>query len=220
MRAGKVSTEIRKDQIARAALDLIAEHGLGGLSVAGLARRVGLVPSAIYRHFGSKDEVLEAVVDLIRQTLLGNVRTTCQETADPLERLHRLLMRHVKLIREENKGIPRVIFSEDFYSGRSARKSNIYGLIRDYLTGVAGIIRQGQADGRIRTDLDPATGSVMFLGLIQPAAVLWHLSDGKFDVTLHAEKAWNVFRLAILAGKPQSGSAEQSGRAEGIGASK
>jgi hypothetical protein len=32
----------------------------------------------------------------------------------------------------------------------------------------------------------------MFLGLIQPAALLWHLSEGEFDVTQHVEKAWNL----------------------------
>ena len=32
----------------------------------------------------------------------------------------------------------------------------------------------------------------MFLGIIQPAAILWRLSEEKFDVTRHAEKAWKV----------------------------
>ena len=59
MRAAKVNTEIRQDQIARAALALIARDGFQWLNMAGLAREVGVVPSGIYRHYRNKDEVLE-----------------------------------------------------------------------------------------------------------------------------------------------------------------
>ena len=53
----KLGTEIRQEQIAEAALELVASQGLGRLSVAAVARRVGLVPSGIYRHYKSKDDI-------------------------------------------------------------------------------------------------------------------------------------------------------------------
>jgi hypothetical protein len=37
----------------------------------------------------------------------------------------------------------------------------------------------------------------MFLGLIQPGAILWQLSDGDFDVAEHASRAWRVLAEAI-----------------------
>ncbi len=48
--ARKLGTEIRKQQIAQAALSLVASHGLKGLNIAGIAGQVGLAPSAVYRH--------------------------------------------------------------------------------------------------------------------------------------------------------------------------
>jgi AcrR family transcriptional regulator len=59
MATERLETDIRQDQITQAALGLVAAKGVAELSIAGVARRVGLVPSAIYRHFKSKDEVLE-----------------------------------------------------------------------------------------------------------------------------------------------------------------
>ncbi len=106
MRARKLNTQIRKEQIARAALDLIGRGGLQGLSIAAIARRVGLVPSAIYRHFKSKGHVLDAIPDLFREALLGNVRVVREASSDALEHLRQLLAQHVRLIRE-NRGIPR-----------------------------------------------------------------------------------------------------------------
>jgi hypothetical protein len=44
----------------------------------------------------------------------------------------------------------------------------------------------------------------MFLGLIQPAAILWNLSDGEFDVTKHAEKGWQLFQETIEIGNSLS----------------
>jgi hypothetical protein len=40
---------------------------------------------------------------------------------------------------------------------------------------------------------------VHFLGLIQPAATLWYLSAGKFDITLYAERSFAQFAESIAA---------------------
>ncbi len=37
----------------------------------------------------------------------------------------------------------------------------------------------------------------MFLDLIQPAAILWQISEGKLDITKQTEWAWQLFREAI-----------------------
>jgi len=192
----KLNSEIRKQQIAKAALDLVSEKGPKALNLAAIARRVGVVPSAIYRHFKNKDEIVDAVLELIRGNLLGNVRIVCGETQDPVERLHRLLVRHVKLI-VENRAIPRIVFSEDVYGGRPERKARVYEMIAVYLKEVEEIVREGQRKSRIRPGIEPSTAALMFLGMIQPAAILWHVSDGVFDVARHAEAAWKVFVSAI-----------------------
>jgi AcrR family transcriptional regulator len=192
----KLHTEIRQEQLAQAALALIAAHGIEGLSVTRAARRVGLAPSAVYRHFTGKNELVDAVVALIRERLHGNVTAVTEETPDALERLQRLLLAHVRVVRE-NEGILRVIFSDELHHGHPERKARVYEMIRSYLKRVAGIVSDGQDKGRIRRDIDAGAISVMFLGLIQPAAILWHLSDGDFDVTRHVEKAWPIFMAAI-----------------------
>jgi AcrR family transcriptional regulator len=194
----KLDTQIRQEQIAEAALSLIGSQGMADLSIAGVARRVGIVSSGIYRHFRSKDEVLEAVLDLIGSRLLNNLAIACSQTSDSLERLKYLLMGHVRLIRE-NQAIPRLVFSEEVYGGHQARKAKMYEIITKYLGEVARIVREGQQEGQIRTDVDPDTISMMFMGIIQPGAILWHLSGEKFDVTRHAERAWKVLREALEA---------------------
>lgn len=142
--------------------------------------------------------MLDAVLDLVGSRLHGNLAAAAREVSDPLEQLRRLLMRQIRLIRE-NEGIPRMVFSEELYAGRPERRRKVYRVITGYLKSVADLIRQGQKAGRIRKAADPHVLAVMFLGLVQPAAILWHVSDGAFDVTKQAERAWRVFRVAIQA---------------------
>ncbi len=196
MRAEKVKTEVRQEQIAAAALRLVAAEGMRGLSVAKIARRVGVVPSALYRHYRNKDEVLDAVLELIGAKMLANVQAVRAETDDPLERLRRLLMRHIELVRR-NQAIPRIIFSEDVYGGDRRRKAKAYAMVQRFLAAVAEIVADGQARGAIRPALVPENVALLYFGLVQPGAVLWHLSSGQFDITKRARENWALVRAAI-----------------------
>ncbi|MBI2469841.1 MAG: TetR/AcrR family transcriptional regulator [Planctomycetes bacterium] len=195
----KLGTEIRQDQIAKVALNILGSHGISGLSMTNVARPLGIVPSAIYRHFKNKDEMVDAAITYFQERLLGNTNAVCAETPDSLKRLKMLLMRHIKFIQENHQSFPRIVFSDDVYNRHPERKTKIYGLIRCYLKRIGEIISQGQHEGRIRPDADPETLSLMFLGMIQPAAILWHMSDGKSDVTKHTEKAWKIFNEYLKA---------------------
>src|SRR4030042_1494447 len=71
--AKKQSREGRREQIAEAALELLARQGIRRLSVGAVARRIGVVPSAVYRHFRGKEEILSAAVGRMGDRLLENV---------------------------------------------------------------------------------------------------------------------------------------------------
>jgi len=38
---------------------------------------------------------------------------------------------------------------------------------------------------------------------VQPAAILWLMSAGEFDIAGHAERAWQIFSEMIRADKPR-----------------
>ncbi|NLY02228.1 MAG: TetR/AcrR family transcriptional regulator [Rhodopirellula sp.] len=192
----KLATEIRKEQIVEAALVLVASQGLDRLSMAAVARRVGLVPSGIYRHFRGKDEILAAMLDLIERRLEENVRAATEESADPLGRLRDVLVRHVRFIRE-GRAIPRIVFADESFVGHPQRKTRVEQILQGYLGKVGEIVRSGQAQGQIRPELDPDTVAMMVLGIVMPAAIRWHLSEGGFDVTRHADRAWQMLLRAI-----------------------
>ena len=205
MPAPKTQTLQRQEQIVQAALELINDSGVTGLSIAGIAQKVGIVPSALYRHFTSKDAVLDAVLDLIQQRLMAHVAHVRKQTPAPLQQLKQLFTRHAALL-NENQAIPHVVFSDAVYTGLPDRRARVAEIITTYLKEVETIIASGRQDGTIRKDVVPATAAVMFLGLIMPAAVLWNVSGGKFDMVTHARTAWPAYERSIAAQLPKEAS--------------
>jgi AcrR family transcriptional regulator len=194
--AEKLETRIRQEQIVQAALALIAGEGLGRLSIARVARRVRVVPSALYRHFPNKDAIVDATLRAVQQRLLENVRAARGEASSAVEQLHGLFARHVSLI-TGNPGIPRLVFSDELFTGHNRRGGRMFQSIERYLAEVARIVRDGQRRREFRPDVDAAAAAMLFLGLVQVAGVLSRLGGDDFDTGARAEKAWAVFVAGI-----------------------
>ncbi|MGE5175417.1 MAG: TetR/AcrR family transcriptional regulator [Hyphomicrobiales bacterium] len=204
MRAEKKDTGQRRKEIAQAALEVMSRHGLRGLSIAAVARRVGLSPSAIYRHYTGKDQMLDAALDHLREVFLGNVAAGRAETEDPMERLRAVVRRHLAFFLE-NIALPRIIFSDESIAARPHRRARVYGIVRDYLGAIAEIIRDGQDRGLLGRRVDPETGALLFMGTVQPAGFLRLLSGGEFDIAAHLERAWPLYEQLLLDTGPEPG---------------
>ncbi len=190
-------TDVRREQIARAALGLVAEGGPRALRIAVLARRVGLAPSAVYRHFHGKDDILVAAIERFRDMVLANVRAVCIESPSALERLHRLLRRQEKLIRHNAPIMPRLAFGDDPTRGAKWRR-RVAPVLGEFLSAIADIVTQGQREGEIRRDVPPDTVALMLFGLLMVPTILWHLRGGVgVNIERHVESGWRTLRRAV-----------------------
>ena len=199
MATEKLSTAIRREQIVETALQVMSESSIRRLTVQDIARRMGMAPSALYRHFRNRDAMMSAVLEHIRVKLYRNIEAVRQDSDNAVERLRRLLHRHLRLVREEH-GIPRIFFSDELWGRQPERRRKMYRIVIGYLGEVEDIVRQGQLGGEIRRDLDPAAAARLFFGIVQPAALLWHMSEGRFDVEAHVALTWPVFLEAVAGG--------------------
>jgi len=194
--AEKKGTEIRREEIILAALTLVANQGVKSMTIERISRIVGIVPSAIYRHFNNKSEILEAVLGMIGERMKNNAIEVNQENNDSLEAIRKLLMRQVQLVMEFS-AIPQIMFSEEVYRENQELKAKLHEMIQDLLNGLTEIVKRGQRQGRIRTDMESRQIAIMFLGLFQPSAFLYHLSGGRFDIVKQVDVTWKMFSKAI-----------------------
>ena len=194
--AEKKDTGIRQEEIIMAALTLVANQGVKSMTIERISRIVGIVPSAIYRHFRNKSEILEAVLEMIGERMRNNVKEVDKENYNSLKAMRTVLMRQVQLVMEFS-AIPQILFSEEVYRENQALKSKLHAMINSFISVLAEMIKKGQQQGEVRTDMEPLQIATMFLGLFQPSAFLYHLSNGSFDIVKQVDISWKMFSKAI-----------------------
>ena len=91
---------LSRPQIARAALEIVDREGLDALTMQAVAEALGVGTMTLYGYFRSKDELLDALVDVAVEeaslpALRGGWRAQLRELA---RTAHRLLARHPALV--------------------------------------------------------------------------------------------------------------------------
>jgi AcrR family transcriptional regulator len=93
LRRGSLTT----DRIVAESLRLLDSGGVAGFSMPKLGRALGADPTAVYRHFASKDELILAIADrLIQEAIDGLTPSECwvETVIDTTRRLRRTYQAH------------------------------------------------------------------------------------------------------------------------------
>lgn len=105
-----------RDELVRVALDLIAEQGVAGFSVAEVARRAQVSPGAPYRHFPERESLLAAVATAVASRLADRVAAAAEGIADPAEALSAAAGAYTEYVIERRAGM-NVIYTGGLQSG-------------------------------------------------------------------------------------------------------
>ena len=143
-----------RDRIVQAALDRFHTLGFNGCGVQEIVDKAGIPKGSFYNYFKAKEllavEVLKAYADGSRREMLSDKRIP------PIKRLHAhfefLASRHARF--GYGKGcLIGNIAAEASDNMPTVRKALARGLA-DWTASVAGVIREGQADGSIEAGLE------------------------------------------------------------------
>jgi len=192
---------VGRKEIVEEALNVLATSGARGLSLAHMALAFGVDPPAIRYHFKSEEDLLASVLDLVRDRLCSQFEVVCKKTRDPIERLHLLLLSEARLM-EQTWAIPVVIFSQQTNAYSPERRAQVHGALRGYLSKVGQLIRMGQAENMIRSDVETEKLAMLWLGLVHPASILGHFGFADLNLVEHAHGAWQIFHDAIRNRRP------------------
>ncbi len=153
----------KRAEIADAALRIIETRGITALTTAALAGELGVSSGAPFRHFASRDEILEAVVLRVEELILA---TFPPQAAPPLERIRALLRARAKVV-GGHRGIGRLMFSEQFAlalpEAAAARLRSVVARTRAFLLEA---LEEGQREGAVRADLSPEALLAVVFGLL------------------------------------------------------
>jgi AcrR family transcriptional regulator len=91
-------------------VELIAERGYSATSVEALCRRAGVVKTALYWHFGSKEGLLAAALERVASAWIEEIQKSVYQAGSPEERLDRAV-RGMRAVVEERPELLRLLLS-------------------------------------------------------------------------------------------------------------
>jgi len=172
-----------RQAIVDAALDVFAVRGFRASALAEIAERIDMTPAGILYHFGSKEELLVAVIaerdrraggllaDLSRKVGLASLHEL-ERIAELCEAEPGLAALHTVLQTESfEPGAP----AHDYFLGRSR-------FVREALEA---FLVDAQEKGEVRPDVDCSARSREMIAFLEGAAVLWLLDRSVSLVDLY-----------------------------------
>lgn len=190
--------DARRDQVVTAALKLIGESGMTSLTTAAIAREVGMSEANIYRHFQNKEEILSETIKRIGEGLMRNVDIAMNSASTPIGRLRRAFQLHLQYV-DQNRGIPRLLFSDDIHSNKTNLKPKLLEIISGYVLSLENLINEGKKDGSLKQYIEPKSTALMFIGMVQISIIRWILNDFKLSIEDEGLTLWNNYEQGITA---------------------
>ncbi len=181
-----------KERILAAALEMFSQNGYAGTNIRELSASLGLVKSGIYKHFESKEEIWNTLLD--RMIAYYEERFGSAEhlppVPDSLEELVDMTMRMVGLtVRDEKIIMMRKVLSIEQFRDERARalasKHFLTGLTEMFTPVFSGMMEKGL----IRQD-DPA---MLAFAYTAPISALIHLCDREPEKTEDAIREIEAF---------------------------
>lgn len=143
----------RKPQIARITRELVAQYGIHGASLARIAHGIGVTDAALYRHFGSKDDMLIAAYDTPAERVFRWIESFA---GHPVEtRLRKMGESHAELFSKDILGFNGPMFQFNIWLPDGRVREHVDEAHRAMMGALARMIEEGKAQGTVREDVDP-----------------------------------------------------------------
>ncbi|NLV23941.1 MAG: TetR family transcriptional regulator [Deltaproteobacteria bacterium] len=188
--------EERREVTVEAVIALAAEGNPSKITTAAIARRMGLSQGALFRHFASKDALMEAVMEWVAERISARIEKVLAADTSPLVALERLFLTHAGFV-ADHPGIPRLLFGELQKGEETAAKNIVRKLLDRYSERLKGLIEQGKACGEIEPDIDPWTAAALFIGSIQGLVMQSLLAGDVNQIRRHAPGVFSLLRKSI-----------------------
>ncbi|MDJ0876105.1 MAG: TetR/AcrR family transcriptional regulator [Desulfobacterales bacterium] len=165
-------TELRpevKARLEKAVLEIFSESDFHKANIRDVAQRAGVSFTTIYRHYGSKERLLFAFVDVWLGELTERIIDHLQGIEDLKEKMRKVLWLQLDYY-ERHQGLGKIIFMtlpmQTWMADRTFRQKRMINL---YLE----VLRKGQSEGVLNARVRAGILLDFMLGTVQRSFVMW-----------------------------------------------
>ncbi|MCZ4300271.1 MULTISPECIES: TetR/AcrR family transcriptional regulator [Microbacterium] len=153
------------------------EHGYDATSIGMLAERLGLSKSAIYHHFGSKDQILDLALDAALSGLEAVVDDPLPASAveaSAVARLEHVLRGAVHVLIAQLPAVTLLLRVR----GNTEVERRALTRRRAFDRRITALVSEAQAEGALRADMDASVVARLTFGMIN-SIVEWYRPGGR-----------------------------------------
>jgi AcrR family transcriptional regulator len=194
----------RRVQIVDCAIEVIAEVGYAQASIRKIADRVGIAMSAVLYHFGSRDNLVDAVIEQMYRSALGVVVPAMDAESTPTGKLNAYIRASVEYFDTHRVHLAALTHLSDSYRPTDGRRFDEVGMSAEMAEQLAAldpapILRAGQRAGEFG-DFRVDSMAIALRGAVN-AVVEKMLRDADFDMRRYAEDLVEIFGRAVRSGR-------------------
>ena len=177
-------------------IELAAEQNPSDITTAAIAKRMGLTQGALFRHFPTKDSILNAVMEWVAEQLLRRVDAAILNAISPLQALEQVFEAHSEFV-AQHPGVPRMLFGELQHAKESVAKQMVKILLQSYAKRIGRLLDEGQALGEVSKDIDVVAAATVFIGTIQGLVMQSMLTGDVKHIRNRAPGAFAIYLRGI-----------------------
>jgi TetR/AcrR family fatty acid metabolism transcriptional regulator len=185
----------KRDLILEAAITVFARMGYHGARVSDIAQEAGIAYGLVYHYFKNKEEILRSIFEERWSGFLEGlegIAAAAGTTENKLVSVAALMLNAYRLRPEWVK----ILVLEIQRSSRFAEPSQ-QRAIGSLVQVIARLIREGQATGELRRDMDPEVASYLFIGGLEIVITAHVLDVLKIEPGAEQEYYQKVARTVV-----------------------
>ena len=163
----RLPAEQRRESILQAAIEVFAASGYRAGKVSDVAARIGVSEPVVFQNFGSKSALFAAVLDRVAGEMSEEFHTLVHEHHGSAAQMLAQLLDPVHLQRMHAPGARGALFADAAtLTAEPDLSEHAKRAVRAVAGHLADVIREGQAAGDVRPDVDPAAAAWLVLSLM------------------------------------------------------
>ena len=195
----KQNTKLRREQIKKAALEIIVYEGIGKLSTRNLAAKVGISEGAIFRHFKTKQDIILSIIEDVKENMLGAMKLAANVKNPADRRLFNMMCAQVKYILN-NQGVNILLFSEAVHYDDSVLKKELKKILDEQKKLLTGVIKDGVKEGIFDKNTNIEDASMFYLGIPITLNIELVLNRSKLNTESFCKRMLSLF-FRVLGGR-------------------
>ena len=155
----------RRLQILQTLAEMLEAPKGEKITTATLASRLACSEAALYRHFASKAQIFEGLIEFIEQSLFSVINQITSEESEGLKQIE-LIIALLLRFAQRNRGMTRVLIGDALVTEDDRLQARINQLVDRIETSLKQCFRNAIAQGRLPVETDAGARAAVVLAYV------------------------------------------------------